>query len=304
MIIVGAGMAGLLAARLLSHHKPRIVEAQPDLPNNHHAVLRFRTSQVGDVLGIPFSAVNMIKDTLPWRNSVADALAYSFKNTKHYLSDRSVTAGLVVQQRFIAPPNLIEQMADGLQIEFKVMFDFSHTDGEPIISTIPMPTLAQALGMKMPKFEYRHGMVLKARVASCDAYASVLVPDPAYRFSRVSVTGNRLVVEYPTALPLEMHAVEVERELSKAAALLGIGSADIDSYEGPIEQPYNKIQPIDNGQRKQFMWWATDIHRIYALGRFATWRPGLLMDDLIQDIRLIDRWVRSRDNYAMAKHRG
>jgi 2-polyprenyl-6-methoxyphenol hydroxylase-like FAD-dependent oxidoreductase len=39
-IIVGAGMAGLLCACLMPHHKPRIVESQGRLPNNHSAVLR------------------------------------------------------------------------------------------------------------------------------------------------------------------------------------------------------------------------------------------------------------------------
>ena len=48
--IIGAGMAGLLAANMLRHRDPVILEAQKSLPNNHHALLRFRSSVVGDVL--------------------------------------------------------------------------------------------------------------------------------------------------------------------------------------------------------------------------------------------------------------
>ena len=57
------------------------------------------------------------------------------------------------------------------------------------------------------------------------------------------------------------------------------------------EQKYAKILPIDNRERKRFIAWATDTHNIYSLGRFATWRPGLLLDDLVHDVRVIQRIV-------------
>jgi hypothetical protein len=160
MIIVGAGMAGLLAARMLSHRKPVVWETQKALPNNHSAVLRFRTSQVGDILGIPFKKVNMIKDTLHWRNPIADSLAYSYKNSGSYRSDRSVTRGLVSEERFIAPPDLISQMAEGVKIEFGREYDPNdpHVRGSNVISTIPMPALMELLDYDMgPDFNYREG---------------------------------------------------------------------------------------------------------------------------------------------------
>ena len=60
--VIGAGLAGLLAGNMLRHRDPVIHEVQPSLPNNHSAVLRFRSSAVGDVLNIPFQKVKMIKD--------------------------------------------------------------------------------------------------------------------------------------------------------------------------------------------------------------------------------------------------
>src|SRR5262245_61666308 len=116
--IVGAGLSGLLAGNMFRHREHKIYESQSALPNNHSAVLRFRTAKVSETLDIPFKRVTMIKATAEWRNPVADALAYSFKNTGIYRSDRSINAGVVVDERWIAPPDLIARMSRGLNIEY------------------------------------------------------------------------------------------------------------------------------------------------------------------------------------------
>ena len=54
VIVIGAGMAGLLAGSMLRSECESVVEAQPNLPNNHSAVLRFRSTAVADTLNIPF----------------------------------------------------------------------------------------------------------------------------------------------------------------------------------------------------------------------------------------------------------
>ena len=47
MIIFGAGLAGLLSANMMRSHKPTVYEFQSELPNNHGALLRFRSDKVG-----------------------------------------------------------------------------------------------------------------------------------------------------------------------------------------------------------------------------------------------------------------
>lgn len=309
MIIIGAGLAGLLAGNMLAHRKPTVHEAQPALPNNHSAVLRFRSGVVGDVTGIPFKKVTMVKCVLPWRNPVADALAYSFKNTGFYKSDRSITSGTVVGDRFIAPPNLIEKLAERCTIEvdkpatagsLKLMAQ----DRVPIVSTMPMPMLMEILDYPRHKdmqFSYTPGINIRAAVRKCDAYVSIIVPSPQHEFSRISLTGNELIIEFP-GIDGDMDAMFVRTQAHRAAEMLGINSHDLENITFK-KQKYAKILPIDEDARRDFIYWASSTHNIYSLGRYATWRPKLLLDDLVQDIRLIDGWVQRNDKYSLARFR-
>lgn len=307
--IIGAGMAGLLAANMLRHRNAIISERQKSLPNNHSAVLRFRSGQIGDILGIPFKKVTMAKGYVPWLNPVADSLAYSRKCTGISRSDRSIiTTGLETHERYIAPTDLINRMASGLDIEFGVNMNWQEDDA-PRISTMPMPSLMSLLDYpNQPEFKTIHGFNIRARLANVDAYVSLYVPSPEYSFNRISITGDELIIEYsyPGRNADEVAGIvelmDPAEDADEALSLLGLLHAN--SYlELPKAklQTYSKVMPISEEIRKDFLHWATDKHNIYSLGRFATWRPGLLLDDLVKDIRLIDRWI--GDKYAVALHR-
>lgn len=309
-------MAGLLAANIMTRRKPVVIEAQSSLPNNHSAVLRFRSSQIGDILGIPFKKVSMTKGYVPWRNPVADSLAYARKCTGTYRSDRSIiSSGIEVHERYISPPDLIWRMAE----EVEIFYNTPATDvmksaraSETIISTIPMPALMNIL--EYPRrgevsFEPIHGLNLKSAFLDTEAYSSLYVPSPELGFNRVSLTGNELTAEY--SFPLEdldgvkeiMDRMSVEEEAASAYELFGI-EAQASSPAIVKLQRYSKIIPIKEEIRRDFMHWATDQFSIYSLGRFATWRPGLLLDDLVKDIRLIDGWITSKSGYDVKLHRG
>jgi hypothetical protein len=299
--IVGAGLAGLLAGNMLARHRPTIFERQSCLPNNHSAVLRFRTPTIGDVVGIPFRAVTMIKTTAAWQNPVADALAYSYKNTGRYLSDRSAR-GVQIEERFVAPDNFIHLLAEQIPTEIKFNHDyvFPQEDDEriPIISTIPMPALMEALDYPShlrPEFHSTPGRNIHARVHNCDAYVSLMVPHPSTSISRISLTGDELIIEctadnIPSAGYLTKQACEY----------LGFDPNDVHSIT-EHRQRYQKLVAIPEPTRKNFMFWATDKYNIFSLGRFATWRPNLLLDDLVNDIRKIETWAHSR--YELARVR-
>jgi len=242
----------------------------------------------------------MIKAVLPWKNPVADALAYAHKTGGQSRSDRSVTDGTVVAERWIAPPDLIQQMAANVDIALDQ--DYLPQESGPSISTIPMPVLMEKLeypGRRAIEFCSTSGTNTSARVKDCDAYVSLLVPDPHYPFYRISLTGDELILECHKDDDTDPPDWMVEEA---AEELLGIDMGRLSDIR--LHRPrYSKILPISEDVRRDFIYWATDRHQVFSLGRFATWRPGLLLDDLVQDIRLIERWLDRGNRYEAARSR-
>ena len=310
MNIIGAGMAGLLAGGMIRDRPVTIWEAASTLPNNHSAVLRFRTSIVGDALDIPFKKVRMMKTSHPWRNPVADAMAYSMK-TNGTATLRSVTtANGEISERYIAPENLIMELESrvsgpiyfGNKIDTGLLLKMQ-TIG-PIISTIPMPVLMKLLHYNdAPKFNYVNGFNINCTLPESDAYVSVYVPNPKDAFNRVSLTGDKLTIEFSAP---DQTSDEVKRRvdviksndvilselINRALYYLSLEGCKWHSVKVSM-QPYSKILPVDEGERRKFIVWSTDQHGIYSLGRFATWRPGLLMDDVVNDVRVIRKIIKN-----------
>lgn len=309
--IIGAGMAGLLAARMLYRHDPLVYERASSLPNNHTAVLRFRSPEVGDVLGIPFKKVRVLKGTADWRGPVSSVLAYTDKTLGEYRTDRSIPIKFEVVDRWIAPPDLIARMAEGINVVYDYDFVFPG-EKTKVISTIPMPDLASSLGyepFRAREFGYSSGMNVRAVVDKCEAYLSLYVPDPAVRFSRLSVTGSELIIEYQIIKQFIMNDTMIKTDIIRACAMLGIDPDRVISHE-VHQQRYSKITPILETERREFIYWASTLQgRAYSLGRFATWRPGLLVDDLPRDIRFIenmmtgtvDRYMAERGHYERSE---
>jgi len=104
-----------------------------------------------------------------------------------------------------------------------------------------------------------------------------------------------MIIEYPNAAREEFDEIDVEKTVFAVAGdFLGMGP--FSPCVGPItvsEQRYHKIEPIDEEDRRAFIFWSSSIaNRAFSLGRFACWRPGLLLDDLVKDVRKIDGWIR------------
>ena len=290
--ILGAGMAGLLAGNMLRRHKLRIIEAQRELPNNHHAVLRFRDKGVSDQLHIPFREVRVFK-SCDEADPVKAMLRYSKKVVGRY-EPRSLI-NLEPSTRYIAPPDLVQRMADGLPIIFNAPVE-SFGDLPPdhaIISTIPMMMLMDLLKYPGPRplFKSEPGWSVTANVIGCDAFVTRYVTDPDKPFYRISLTGNKLIVEGTGA---------GEREECLAVARMAGHHIGIDPQ--CVEQVsfhparYAKLAELSGEARQMaddFMLWATLEHNVYSLGRFATWRRGLLLDHLVKDILKIERWMQS-----------
>jgi len=287
--VVGAGMSGLLAAGMLRQDCNGVYEAEQALPNNHSAVLRFRSSAVADALSIPFKQAWAIKSVEPWRNPIADAMVYSIKTNGTATLRSVLTADSAPQPRFIAPKKLIDEMRArvSVPIQFGQEYKGWMVKERPIISTIPMPFLMDALNYRRPeRFRHNSGINIVVELRDVDAYCSLYVPDPAFPAARISITGNQMVAEcYSSIMPEEVDLLAL-----KCASKMGLGSSHIIEAVAK-KQVYAKALPIDEQERKKFIMWASESWGIYSLGRFATWRPGLLLDDVVNDVRVIQRLI-------------
>ena len=150
MKIIGAGLAGLLAA----HAWPQaaILEAQSEPRGMHKALLRFRSEVVSKLTGIEFKPVTVRKGI--WNNdeyvepTIRLANMYAQKVTGELVGDRSIW-NLDPVQRFIAPETFYEQLLDAVGKRVCWNTPLAHEDfNEPLVSTAPLPIMLDTLGIK------------------------------------------------------------------------------------------------------------------------------------------------------------
>lgn len=304
LTIFGAGMAGLIAARMLADRKPVVMERQQDVPHNHHAVLRFRSSAVGDATNIPFRRVTVSKFVLSEhpRNPIRDAINYSRKVTSK-LHSRSII-DTRPSERYIAPKDFVSRLASTADVQFGVEFrDWSHNlvrEHGPIISTIPVPAMMEMFGWQDKiAFIQSSGWTIKANIKAyldCSIYGTLYSARKDDAWYRASLTGDELMIEGVGDAPYAWVANEI---LGRVLCEFGLDTADIEARE-VYPAKYQKIADLGSKDResvKRFIMWLSSEHRIYSLGRFATWRPKLLLDDLINDVRVIARLIDGESNY-------
>lgn len=303
MIIYGAGMSGLLAAQMLRRMDPVIHEAAPSLPNNHAALLRFRSDIVSRETGIPFKkvwvqkAVLGLDGRLTTKPTIREQNLYSLK-VSGTVVPRSI-GNLDPGERYIAPENFIEQLAKGLDIKYNSALEaVKHFDKMlPTISTIPMNILMDiAEWSEKPEFKYTQISTITAKIdLHSDVYQTFYHIDPTAKLYRASITGDQLI--------LEMIGGLTENEIQEAEGICkGVLGVFIDSSVNVKDiktktQKYGKLVNSTGRSGKEFMMAMTDLYGIYSLGRFATWRQ-ILMDDVAKDIRHIENMIQSRDSYS------
>lgn len=280
-LIIGAGLAGLMAGAL--DRKARVVEAQASLPNNHHAVLRFREPKLANALGIPFRKVRVLKGVENGISPIADANRYSMK-VSGKISSRSIL-NLEPGDRWIAPPNLIEQLAEMVGSRLELGHAVTREEiaqvvnsGGRVISTIPMPLMLKMTGVPHDPDEFRHSAVTVSKFlieGDCDVYQTIYYPCQYDWFYRASITGNEMLMESMQSGPPPPH------EVSLAANSFGIPGRALQPADLQ-RQTLGKIVPLPAERRKALLMALTVEHGVFSLGRYACWR-NLLLDDVFDD---------------------
>ena len=294
MIILGAGLSGLIAAAI--NPNAVVYEAGTQEAQSHRAVLRFRSSAVGDAVGIPFRKVRVYKgiwhEGLFQQPNIQMSNLYSYKVTGGYY-DRSIW-NIDAADRYIAPEDFILQLID--QVGYRVHWSTPATElpvERPVVSTIPMSKMAEFAGIEIPKstkFGFSPINVQRFRVKKADVFQTIYFPSPATAVYRASITGNLLIVEsiddkiYP---PID---------LDEVLFAFGLTYDDVSVIDAMHKQSYGKIAPIDETLRRHVVEQLSHRHQVYSLGRFATWR-NLLLDDVLEDLKVIKRLVNA-DTYT------
>lgn len=291
MQILGAGLAGLLAGC----HFPNATLYEAGTPDQiaHKAVLRFRTSAVGDSVGIEFKKVRVRKGI--WSQEEHGFCPPNIRLANFYarkvigsLVDRSIW-DLEPVDRYIAPENFQQQLVDRLGSRIHWGTPITRDDvaafTSPTISTIPLKVMAQwyydpALYPNDEVIHWTHApiQVRRFRLTRSDVYQTVYFPDPDTTLYRVSITGNLVIAEY---------AQEADDfDFWPAFGLYRQDGEPIDT----TSQRFGKILPIDDAWRKAFIFSLSQRKRIYSLGRYGVWR-NILLDDVLQDISKIKKLI-------------
>ncbi len=298
MIIIGAGMAGLLCGAL--NPGSIIYEAGPERESDHKALFRCKTDQIGKVLGIPFEKVIVYKSI--WLNNTevhsTPRIAHMYsQKVAGKISGRSIV-NIESGVRYIPPDNFVELLKKRCKILYNSPINAKgqmHSGLKPIVSTIPMPTLAKMLNKKMPDFIAKPIYVKRIEIQDCDSYCTVYYPDWVFSAYRASLTSNTLIIE----------GVKQIRKVDVDEIRQSFGIADetfTKDYVKTHIQKMGKIIPIDNKVREKFISEMTIKYGIYSLGRFATWRPKVMLDDVLEDIWHINRLIQG-GNYAALNHK-
>lgn len=293
MIVVGAGHAGLMAGCLIPGSE--VFEASAEL-NHHRAVLRFRSPDVGNALGIPFQEVTVRKGIFYDGDMVFPDIAlanlYSQKVTGGLLRDRSIWK-IESDRRWIAPEDFTERMAKilGSRLMLSNMADFSQAGGPnrvPHISTIPMPVLDAIINSTAVRLEFKSRSIYarRWRLPDSKVHQTIYYPDPDLCVYRASITGDLLSAEYTEKN--DTHDLDT---ILESFAFHGTPSFVDDGF-----QKFGKIIEINENWRRSFIINMTRSMNIYSLGRFATWR-NILLDDVLKDISVIKKLV-STDDYG------
>jgi len=298
-MIVGAGLAGLLAA----HAWPRaqVLEARPRPEAIHKAVLRFRSRAASVLTGIEFREVLVRKGIWSEGAAVAPSIRcanlYAQKVLGRLTGDRSIW-NTEPATRYIAPPDFYEQMVGvvGSRIAWGEVVDFTLGKG-PLVSTAPLPVTLAAVGYEAANqmnFHHADIHVERLRVKGADLFQTIYFPDAATGVYRASFTGDLLIAEGSRAITPQ----DLQQNVFPAFGLLP-GWGNVEAVGPPSRQSYGKIAPLEDAPRKAAMYHLTVRHNVFSLGRFATWR-NILLDDVVDDIAVIKRLMRA-DGYSLRK---
>lgn len=297
MVIIGAGISGLLCS--IANPNAVVMESGSKDDINHQAILRMKTDKISIFTGIKFKKVKVQKSIWFGGKEVQPSPRFTnmySKKVSGKITDRSIT-NIDPVTRYIPPDDFIEQLQNKAgSIDYGITFNFDAVESttEPIISTVPMSIVSghfgmtNNFGMDVKSNENKRPIhVTKLKLKKCNCYSTIYYPDPEHSAYRASINGNILIVE---SISDSNNSISVDEILES----FGLDANDFSIEKGVYhKQEFGKINAIDNALREKIILELTLKHNIYSLGRFATWRPKLMVDDVLDDIFVIKDLIES-----------
>lgn len=312
MIILGAGLSGLLFGAL--HPGSTIYESKKDGADEHKAVLRMRTNEISKFTGIPFEKVLVNKSIWYEGKDAAPSPRMTHLYSRKVIGKISTRSIVNIDPvvRYVPPIDFLAQLKAKCNINYQCRISeidegscayhkqatFARTGrlDTPIISTLPISALSEITNLCINAACLSEKIyVSHFKIPDCDAHATIYYPKLSASIYRATLSGPKLIVE-STQKITNSEIIDVFRSL-------GLPEQSM-MYNAQLDMPQNigKIYPIPNKIRSQFILGATLKYNVYSLGRFATWRPEVLLDDVLNDIFVIRRLI-GEGNYSAMNHK-
>lgn len=288
MKIIGAGLAGLIAGVL---NQDATIYEPMDQIKIHRAVLRFRSPDIGEAVGIPFKKVKVFKGIWLYNQFVPldpRSISWYSQKVSGIISHRSIT-NLEPEDRWLAPDDFQMKLLDMCRnrIQYGQMPDLF--DGKVKISTMPISVLADKLNypLDIPNLATKPIWVKRYKVENCNAYMTNYYPEPHSAIYRASISGDNLIIEGVKSIP--------DHEIEDVVISFGLYQNQLYGSEPEVIQQNGKMVAIDNKARRDFISKATLEYNIYSLGRLALWK-SIVLDEVYKDLLKIKSMINT-DRY-------
>jgi len=307
VLIIGSGIAGRVAAFHFRGQDVTIVDERGDGSPlfMHNAVLRTKSDEIGLYLNTEMEKIWVEKaiyrdgslNSIP---TLKDKNEYSLKTTgelsKRSISDLSSCWRYIFREPFSLP---VVDAIKGKVIAIDNNLAFIRTENEEVeknfnlcITTAPMPVNMALCGIERNiSFKEEQIYVVTADLnVKSSIHQTIYIPSWPSIFYRITISGQKIVAEGKGAFPEEEKAFLTLRLIVKF--VLGVDSENIEATRF-VDQRNGKIVEIDDMARKEIILELSHKHNVYSLGRYACWRPKLMIDDLPKDIKRIDEIYRT-----------
>lgn len=318
LIIIGAGVAGSIAARALASMSPRVFEAGPKRSclDAHKAVMRLRDERAAMLLGVETEKVQATRQIL-WGGELHESCDvrmnnfYSLKVSgeihKKSISNVGTVERLLIRGNVEPPENTefdtalraIDRVRDASSPKGVHTASFYHPRGvnyqetiremileyDIAISTIPLNKMAEMVGLNTEGASFNVSTIsVFTGHLSIDSTVNqtIYVPEPEYKTYRATIEGRKVMFEATEEPSWD--------ELDYLLKMFGIDSNMIEDPERGTQKA-GKMSKIDDTLRRRLIYHLTDEFNIFSFGRFGIWKP-IRTDEMVSDIEVIKRMIR------------